>query len=155
MIQDCFKARLSAELLIFKTKILHSHANKFHLHKKGFALGLVFNVRVFITQMTYHTVFDNFFFFAVVSDSNDAEDNLILLKEMREMTEDFFLRMRQVAAVLKARHVSELVLLRKLRGEVDSWEDDRGKDSKTHQALSADVQEFLRSRVGPSNIYSV
>lgn len=72
------------------------------------------------------------FFFAVVSDSNDAEDNLILLKEMRIMTEDFLLRMRQVAAVLKARHVSELLLLRKLRGEADSWEDDRGKDSKTH-----------------------
>ena len=51
----------------------------------------------------------------MVSDSNDAEDNLILLKEMRAMTEDFFLRMRQVAAVLKARHVSELVRLRKLR----------------------------------------
>ena len=91
----------------------------------------------------------------MVSDLNDAEDNLILLKEMRAMTEDFFLRMRQVAAVLKARHVSELVRLRKLRGEADSWEDDRGKDSKTHQALSADVQEFLRSRVGPSNIYTV
>ena len=91
----------------------------------------------------------------MVSDSNDAEDNLIFLKEMRIMTEDFFLRMRQVAAVLKARHVSELVRLRKLRGEADSWEDDRGKDCKTHQALSADVQEFLRSRVGPSNIYTV
>ena len=43
----------------------------------------------------------------------------------------------------------------KIKGEADSWEDDRGKDSKTHQALSADVQEFLRSRVGPSNVYTV
>ena len=91
----------------------------------------------------------------MVSDSNDAEDNLILLKEMRAMTEDFVLRMRQVAAVLKARHVSELLRLRKLRGEADSWEDDRGKDSKTHQPLSANVQEFLRSRVDPSNVYMV
>ena len=95
------------------------------------------------------------FLLLVVSELNDAEDNLILLKEMRALTEDFFLRMRQVAAVLKARHFSELVRLRKLRGEADSWEDDRGKDSKTHQALSADVQEFLRSRVGPSNTYTV
>lgn len=71
------------------------------------------------------------------------------------MTEDFLLRMRQVAAVLKARHVSELLLLRKLRGEADSWEDDRGKDSKTHQPLSADVQEFLRSKLGPSDVYVV
>jgi len=46
----CFKARLSAELLVLKKKIFHSHLNKFHLHKKGFELGLVLNVRVFVTQ---------------------------------------------------------------------------------------------------------
>ena len=30
--------------------IFHSHANKTHFHTKGYALGLIFKVRVFGTQ---------------------------------------------------------------------------------------------------------
>lgn len=44
----CFKARLS-ETIDIKI-IFYSHANETHYHRKGFALTLVFKVRVFGTR---------------------------------------------------------------------------------------------------------
>ena len=48
----CFKARLSAKLKCeaVNVKMVFSHANKTHLHKKGFALSLVLKEKVLETR---------------------------------------------------------------------------------------------------------
>ena len=43
----CFKARL-IQSFWYENYFFNSHANKTHLHKKGFALSLVLKVRVFM-----------------------------------------------------------------------------------------------------------
>ena len=53
----CSKMRLSAQPLIWKYVIFHSHANKTHFHKKGCALGLILKRRVFATRNWSITVF--------------------------------------------------------------------------------------------------
>ena len=45
----CFKARLSAKLLI-TIYFFYFHANKTHFLKKGFSLGLVLKVRVLVSR---------------------------------------------------------------------------------------------------------
>ena len=46
----CFKARLRESEATDMKMIFHSHSNKTHLYKKGFALSLVLKVRVFATR---------------------------------------------------------------------------------------------------------
>ena len=41
---------MNVKLFLYKLFQWYSHANKIQIHKKGFALGLVLKVRVFVTQ---------------------------------------------------------------------------------------------------------
>lgn len=73
---------------------------------------------------------------------DDSEEEISRLKDMRGMVEEFHQHMLQTATDLKAMHIKEFLHLRKLRN-------DDGKDDKSHNNLSADIQAFLRSRLGP------
>ena len=92
-------------------------------------------------------------FFVFVTGLDDTEEKLKHFKRMREMLEDFYQLMYQITADLKAKHIEEFVHLRKMRNEMECDGDE--KTGGNYNDLTADVQAFLRSRLGPPRSYEV